>query len=133
MMNYDEPPKDENFSTHQHTSQLYDRGWDTYEDAEKNNNDYEFAPSRSSNPNPSIMDISPDTSFSALDSPSIFANRHAPLPSQVSLDNSPNDSTRMRQEISLISSTHKNLTDQLGSVLKKLDSFSSPSEPSPSK
>ncbi|CAB4417321.1 unnamed protein product [Rhizophagus irregularis] len=79
------------------------------------------------------MDVSPDASFSALDPNSILASRHALLPTCVDLGSSPNDSERLRKEISLISSTHKTLTDQLGSILVKLDSFSSSDSPSPSK
>lgn len=78
------------------------------------------------------MDTSPDASFFTLDPKSILSIRHAPLPS-VGLGASPNNPTRLRQEITMVSNIHQNLSNQLGSILNKLESFSSPTLPSLSK
>lgn len=131
MMNYEDPPNNNFDSSYQPNFHTHDRSWDD------NLNEYDtfnkYSSSRHFNSNPSLMDVSPDASFSALDPNSILSQRHAPLPTRVDLGASPNDSLQLRQEISLVSSTHKSLTNQLGSILEKLDSFSSPNSPSPSK
>ncbi|PKY59069.1 hypothetical protein RhiirA4_481521 [Rhizophagus irregularis] len=75
MMNYDALPDNENYSSYQHTFQLYDHGWDNCNDEQANND--EFSPREHTNSNPSIMDVSPDASFSTLDPNSILASRHA--------------------------------------------------------
>ncbi|CAB4407294.1 unnamed protein product [Rhizophagus irregularis] len=107
MMNYNNP-HDNDSSYPPPQSHLYDKGWDNY----NHEDDINITMPEQAGFNPSIMDVSPDASFFALDPKGVLSSRHAPLPT-VSFDTSPNDPTRLRQEISLVSSTHKNLSNQL--------------------
>ncbi|PKY59945.1 hypothetical protein RhiirA4_483113 [Rhizophagus irregularis] len=96
----------------------------------------------SSNPGPtlpsssrnisSIPPDSPDASFSTFDPKSVLSRRHAHLPVRMDLGNS-SDGTHIRQEILSVSTTHKEITNQLGSILVKLDSLSSSDSPALSK
>ncbi|PKY59073.1 hypothetical protein RhiirA4_430161 [Rhizophagus irregularis] len=129
MMNYgNSSDHNEEFSS----SSEYDQqncGWDD----QNCDTNYGSSLSHHHNSIPSLMDMSPDASFSALDKASVLAQRHAPLPAHMNLGGSLNDSLALRQEISMVSSTHKNLTSQLDSILEKLDSFSFPNNTSLSK
>ncbi|GBC13872.2 hypothetical protein GLOIN_2v1770668 [Rhizophagus irregularis DAOM 181602=DAOM 197198] len=78
MMNYDNPgdsdlyPPRDGYENHTHS---YDNGWD---DAPTQDTNSGFnLPSHTS---PSLMDTSPDASFSALDPNSVLSRRHVPLP-----------------------------------------------------
>ncbi|EXX64305.1 hypothetical protein RirG_144020 [Rhizophagus irregularis DAOM 197198w] len=78
------------------------------------------------------MDVSPDASFSALDPSSILSKRHVPLPVSRPTNITPDANTsRLQSEIFNVTTTQKNLSAQLGSIIEKLDSFS-PLKPSPS-
>ncbi|EXX62864.1 hypothetical protein RirG_157790 [Rhizophagus irregularis DAOM 197198w] len=78
------------------------------------------------------MDVSPDASFSALDPSSILSRRHVPLPvSRPTITTPDANASRLQSEIFNVTTTQKNLSAQLGSIMEKLDSFS-PSKPSPS-
>ncbi|PKC55781.1 hypothetical protein RhiirA1_475030 [Rhizophagus irregularis] len=103
MMNYDDPP--DNTSSHAPNFYSNDASWDYQQDLNNNNNNNII-----SSPSPvhadsnfSIMDTSPNASFSTLNPNSILASRHAPLPNRVNLDSSSNDSARLRHEISSVS------------------------------
>ncbi|PKY56865.1 hypothetical protein RhiirA4_477467 [Rhizophagus irregularis] len=129
-MNYDDPSPHNNESSYQPESYSHqDCGWDN--ESYPNENDNSFSPIQQGS-NPSIMDESPDASFSALDPKSVLSRRHAHLPIRMDLSNSPNDA-HLRQEIISVSTTHKEITNQLGSILNKLDSLSSSDSPSSSK
>ncbi|CAB4440207.1 unnamed protein product [Rhizophagus irregularis] len=127
MMNYDDPSPHRDESTYQpepYTQQSC--GWDNepYQDG----NDNSFSPIQQG-VSPSLMDESPDASFSTLDPRSVLSRRHVKLPERPNYANPPND-THIRQEILSVSTTHKEITNQLGQVLAKLDSFSSSGTPS---
>ncbi|CAB4409635.1 unnamed protein product [Rhizophagus irregularis] len=129
MMNYDDSSPHNAESSYQPESYTHQGcGWDDEPYHNENNNS--FSPIQQGS-NPSIMDESPDASFSALDPKSVLARRHAHLPVRMDLGNSPNDA-QLRQEILSVSTTHKEITNQLGSILNKLDSLSSSDSPSPS-
>ncbi|PKY58941.1 hypothetical protein RhiirA4_481277, partial [Rhizophagus irregularis] len=122
-MNFDEPPYDNEEPAYQPNSY-------TQQGCEWNNKPYDGKQDNSFSPghndsNPSLMDSSPDASFSALNPSYILSRRHAPLPVQMDIGYSPNDSA-LHHEVLSISNTHKNLSQQLGSIMEKLDSFSSP-------
>ncbi|PKY54937.1 hypothetical protein RhiirA4_427137 [Rhizophagus irregularis] len=114
MMNYDDSSPHQEDSSYQpdsHTQQ--DCGWDN--EPYHNGNDNSFSLIQQGS-NPSLMDKSPDVSFSTLDLKSALSQRHVPLPVRVNYGNPPND-THLRQEILSIFSTHKDITNQLGSTL----------------
>ncbi|PKC09404.1 hypothetical protein RhiirA5_415722 [Rhizophagus irregularis] len=118
MMNYDDPPEDT--PSYAPNSYPNDAGWDYQTDPDNNNNinnTSSFSPVHADS-NFSIMDTSPDAFFSSLNSNSILSSRHAPLPNRVNLGGSSNDSSRLRQEISSVSNTQQNLSNQLGSILE---------------
>ncbi|PKY60509.1 hypothetical protein RhiirA4_484301, partial [Rhizophagus irregularis] len=130
MMNYDDPSPHHDESSYQpepYTQQGC--GWDN--EPYHNKNDNSFSPIQQGS-SPSLMDESPDASFSTLDPRSVLSRRHVKLPERPNYANPPND-THIRQEILSVSTTHKEITNQLGQVLAKLDSFSSSDSPSPSK
>ncbi|GBC21402.2 hypothetical protein GLOIN_2v1770668 [Rhizophagus irregularis DAOM 181602=DAOM 197198] len=130
MMNYDNnnpgdsdlyPPHDDQV-THS-----YDNGWDDAS-AHDTNSGFNLPPHTSH----SLMDTSPDASFSALDPNSVLSRRHVPLPNSRPTIIAPDaNASRLQLEISNVTNTQKNLFAQLGSIMDKLDSFS-PSKPSPS-
>ncbi|EXX63551.1 hypothetical protein GLOIN_2v1770668 [Rhizophagus irregularis DAOM 181602=DAOM 197198] len=130
MMNYDNPgdsdlypPRDD----HENQNHSYDNGWDDAP-TQDTNSGFNLPPHTS----PSLMDTSPDASFSALDPNSILSRRHVPLPNSRPTIITPDANTsRLQLEISNVTNTQKNLSAQLGSIMEKLDSFS-PSKPSPS-
>ncbi|EXX62750.1 hypothetical protein RirG_158830 [Rhizophagus irregularis DAOM 197198w] len=129
MMNYDGPP--DNTSSQAPDLYLYDAGWDHQPDLDNDKN-YKNNSSLSPahiDPNFSIMDTSPDVFFSTLNPNSILTSRHTPLSNHVNLGGSSNDSSKLRQEISSVFSTQQNLSIQLGSILEKLESFSSLTPP----
>jgi hypothetical protein len=132
MMNYD----DGDYSHHhddtpgQPETYPQDWGWDNQQQQQEQAN-LETSTHSHSISNPSIMDVSPNTSFSALKPPSVITRRHVPLPPRMSLINSSNDAN-LRQEIISVSSTHKHISNQLDSIMNKLDSFSSLAPPSSS-
>ncbi|PKK57571.1 hypothetical protein RhiirC2_797787 [Rhizophagus irregularis] len=115
------PPHDDQ-ETHS-----YDNGWDDIS-AHDTNSGFNFPPHTS----PSLMDTSPDASFSALDPNSVLSRRHVPLPNSRPTIIAPDaNASRLQLEISNVTNTQKNLSAQLGSIMNKLDSFF-PSKPSPS-
>ncbi|PKK65571.1 hypothetical protein RhiirC2_785958 [Rhizophagus irregularis] len=120
MMNYDD---------HAPNSYSNDAGWDNcYQDFNDNNSF--FSPVQAD----SIPSIMPDASFSAFNPNSILSSsRHAFLPNRIDFGIFLNDPSRLCQEISFVSNTHKNLSNQLDFILKKLDFFSFPNPPFPSK
>ncbi|EXX70230.1 hypothetical protein RirG_089350 [Rhizophagus irregularis DAOM 197198w] len=130
MMNYDNPgdsdlyPPRDDYERHNHS---YDNGWDDAP-TQDTNSGFNFPPHTSS----SLMDVSPDASFSALDPNSILSRRHVPLPVSRPTTIAPDANTsRLQSEIFNVTNTQKNLSAQLGSIMDKLDSFS-PSKLSPS-
>ncbi|CAB4413295.1 unnamed protein product [Rhizophagus irregularis] len=131
MMNFNDPspPRDESsYQPEPYTQQ--DCGWDN--EPYQNGNINSFSPMPiQQGASPSLMDESPDASFSALDPRSVLLRRHAKLPERPNYANPPND-MHIRQEILSVSTTHKEITNQLGQVLAKLDSFSAPDTPSSS-
>ncbi|PKY62466.1 hypothetical protein RhiirA4_488968, partial [Rhizophagus irregularis] len=130
MMNYDDPSPHNNESSYQpepYTQQGC--GWD--DEPYHNENDNSFSPIQQGS-TPSLMDESPDASFSTLDPKSVLSRRHVQLPTRPNYANPSND-TLIRQEILSVSATHKAITNQLGQVLDKLDSLSSSDSPSSSK
>ncbi|GBC17204.2 hypothetical protein GLOIN_2v1770668 [Rhizophagus irregularis DAOM 181602=DAOM 197198] len=128
MMSYDNPGDSDLYPPHDDNDNLsYGNGWDDERNQEMSSRS-KLPPYTSS----SLMNTSPDASFSTLDPSPVLSNRHVPLP-----DTRPNiiapDATasRLQLEISNVTSVHKNLSAQLGSIMEKLDSFSPPN-PSPS-
>ncbi|GBC37904.1 hypothetical protein GLOIN_2v1785090 [Rhizophagus irregularis DAOM 181602=DAOM 197198] len=130
MMNYDNPgdsdlypPRDD----HENQNYSYDNGgWDDAPTHDTNSG-FNLPPHTSS----SLMDVSPDASFLALDPSSILSKRH-PLPVSRLTNITPDANTsRLQSEIFNVTTTQKNLSAQLGSIMEKLDSFS-PSKHSPS-
>ncbi|EXX58265.1 hypothetical protein RirG_199670 [Rhizophagus irregularis DAOM 197198w] len=130
MMNYDSgnpgdsdlyPPHDDQ-ETHS-----YNNGWDDAP-TQDTNSGFNLLPHTA----PSLIDTSPDASFSTLDPNSVLSRRHVPLlnsrPTIIAPDA---NAFRLQLEISNVTNTQKNLSAQLGSIMNKLDSFS-PSKPSPS-
>ncbi|GET59532.1 hypothetical protein RIR_jg1385.t3 [Rhizophagus irregularis DAOM 181602=DAOM 197198] len=124
MMNYDSgnpdnsdlyPPRDDQ-ETH-----FYNNGWD---DAPTQNTNSGFnLPPHTSH---SLMNTSPDASFSALDPNSVLSRRHVPLPNSRFPIIAPDaNASRLQMEISNVTNTHRNLSAQL--VL--LGSFPSNSRP----
>ncbi|PKB96220.1 hypothetical protein RhiirA5_435218 [Rhizophagus irregularis] len=111
MMNYDGPRDDS--PSYVPNSYSNDAGWDYHQDIDDNNNNNSSFSSTLANPNFSIMDTSPDASFFTLNPNSIFSSRHAPLPNRVNLGGSPNDSSRLCQEISSVSHTQQNLSNHM--------------------
>ncbi|PKY35098.1 hypothetical protein RhiirB3_455471, partial [Rhizophagus irregularis] len=130
MMNYDAPGDSELHlpqNDHEHYNHPYDNGWDDAP-TQDTNSGFNLPPHTSS----SLMDVSPDASFSALDPSSVLSKRHVPLPVSRPINITPDANTsRLQSEIFNVTNTQKNLSAQLGSIMDKLDSFS-PSKPSPS-
>ncbi|PKB95503.1 hypothetical protein RhiirA5_436586 [Rhizophagus irregularis] len=130
MMNYDSgnpgnsdlyPPHDDQ-ETHS-----YNNGWDDAP-TQDTNSGFNLLPHTA----PSLIDTSPDASFSTLDPNSVLSRRHVPLPNSRPTIIAPDaNAFRLQLEISNVTNTQKNLSAQLGSIMDKLDSFS-PSKPSPS-
>ncbi|GBC19650.1 hypothetical protein GLOIN_2v1785090 [Rhizophagus irregularis DAOM 181602=DAOM 197198] len=130
MMNYDNPndsdlypPRDD----HENQNHSYDiNGWDDAP-TQDTNSEFNLPPHTS----PSLMDTSPDASFSVLNPNSVLSRRHVPLPNSRPTIIAPDANTsRLQSEIFNVTNTQKNLSAQLGSIMEKLDSFS-PSKPSP--
>ncbi|PKY63278.1 hypothetical protein RhiirA4_491650 [Rhizophagus irregularis] len=129
-MNYEDPSPHNNESSYQPESYSYQNcGWNNEPYHDKSDNS--FSPIQQGS-NPSLMDESPDASFSALDPRSVLSRRHVKLPDRPNYADPPNDA-HLCQEIISVSTTHKEITNQLGSILNKLDSLSSSDLPSPSK
>ncbi|GBC19207.1 hypothetical protein GLOIN_2v1785090 [Rhizophagus irregularis DAOM 181602=DAOM 197198] len=131
MMNYDNPGDSDLYpprEDHENQNYSYDNGgWDDAPTHDTNSG-FNLPPHTSS----SLMDVSPDASFSALDPSSILSKRHVPLPVSRPTNITPDANTsRLQSEIFNVTTTQKNLSAQLGSIMEKLDSFS-PSKPSPS-
>ncbi|GET60066.1 hypothetical protein GLOIN_2v1785090 [Rhizophagus irregularis DAOM 181602=DAOM 197198] len=113
MMNYDNPgdsdlylPRDD----HENQNHSYNNGWDDAP-TQDTNSGFNLPPHTS----PSLMDTSPDASFSALDPNSVLSRRHVPLPNSRPTIISPNTNTsRLQLEISNVTNTQKNLSAQLG-------------------
>ncbi|GET59513.1 hypothetical protein GLOIN_2v1785090 [Rhizophagus irregularis DAOM 181602=DAOM 197198] len=130
MMNYDAPDDSQLYSPpndHDQYNHSYNNGWDDAPTHDMNSG-FNLPPHTSS----SLMDVSPDASFSALDPSSILSKRHVPLPVSRPTNITPDVNTfRLQSEIFNVTTTQKNLSAQLGSIMEKLDSFS-PSKPSPS-
>ncbi|PKC02670.1 hypothetical protein RhiirA5_424897 [Rhizophagus irregularis] len=130
MMNYDNnnPGDSDLYPPHNdHDNHSYDNGWDDIQ-ANDTNSGFNLPPHTS----PSLMDTSPDASFSTLDPNSVLSRRHVPLPNSRPTIIAPDaNSSRLQSEIFNVTNTQKNLSAQLGSIMEKLDSFS-PSKPSPS-
>ncbi|EXX67660.1 hypothetical protein RirG_112450 [Rhizophagus irregularis DAOM 197198w] len=128
VMNYDNPgdsdlypPRDD------HETHSFGNGWDDAS-AHDTNSGFNLPPHTS----PSLMDTSPDASFSALDPNSVLSRRHVPLPNSRPIIVAPDVTAfRLQSEIFNVTNTQKNLSAQLGLIMEKLDSFS-PSNPSPS-
>ncbi|PKY35875.1 hypothetical protein RhiirB3_396463, partial [Rhizophagus irregularis] len=112
-MNYDNPgdsdlypPRDD----HERHNHSYDNGWDDAP-TQDTNSGFNFPPYTSS----SLMDVSPDASFSALDPNSILSRRHVPLPVSRPTTIAPDANTsRLQSEIFNVTNTQKNLSAQLG-------------------
>ncbi|PKB96087.1 hypothetical protein RhiirA5_404518, partial [Rhizophagus irregularis] len=112
MMNYDNPgdsdlypPRDD----HERHNHSYDNGWDDAP-TQDTNSGFNFPPYTSS----SLMDVSPDASFSALDPNSILSRRHVPLPVSRPTTIAPDANTsRLQSEIFNVTNTQKNLSAQL--------------------
>ncbi|PKB91743.1 hypothetical protein RhiirA5_447736, partial [Rhizophagus irregularis] len=111
MMNYDNnnpgdsdlyPPHD-NQETHS-----YDNGWDDAS-VHDTNSGFNLPPHTS----PSLMDTSPDASFSALDPNSVLSRRHVPLPNSRSTIAPDANASRLQSEIFNVTNTQKNLSAQL--------------------
>ncbi|EXX53182.1 hypothetical protein GLOIN_2v1785090 [Rhizophagus irregularis DAOM 181602=DAOM 197198] len=130
MINYDAPGDSELHSPQndrENYNHSYDNGWDDAP-TQDTNSGFNLPPHTSS----SLMDVSPDASFSALDPNSVLSQRHVPLPVSRHTNITPDANTsRLQSEIFNVTTTQKNLSAQLGSIMEKLDSFS-PSKPSPS-
>ncbi|PKB98078.1 hypothetical protein RhiirA5_506348 [Rhizophagus irregularis] len=111
MMNYDNPgdsdlypPRDDN------ENHSYGNNWDDepIQDTNSRSNLPPYTPS-------SLMDTSPDASFSTLDPCSVLSSRHVPLPNSRPNIITPNVSaSRLLLEISNVTSVQKNLSAQLG-------------------
>ncbi|PKC50897.1 hypothetical protein RhiirA1_485072 [Rhizophagus irregularis] len=130
MRNYDASGDSELHSPqddHENYTHSYDNGWDDAP-TQDTNSGFNLPPYTSS----SLMDTSPDASFSALDPNSVLSRRHVPLPVSRPINITPNaNASCLQSEIFSVTNTQKNLSAQLGSIMEKLDSFS-PSKPSPS-
>ncbi|GET62832.1 RNA-directed DNA polymerase from mobile element jockey-like [Rhizophagus irregularis DAOM 181602=DAOM 197198] len=98
MMNYDAPGDSELHSpqdAHEHYNHSYDNGWDDAP-TQDTNSGFNLPPHTSS----SLMDVSPDASFSALDPSSVLSKRHVPLPASRPTNIAPDASTsRLQSEI----------------------------------
>ncbi|GET56271.1 RNA-directed DNA polymerase from mobile element jockey-like [Rhizophagus irregularis DAOM 181602=DAOM 197198] len=115
MINYDSgnpgdsdlyPPHDDqeiqNFS--------YNNGWDDAP-TQDTNSGFNLSPHTSS----SLMDVSPDASFSALDPNSVLSRSHVPLPILRPTNIAPDDNTsRLQSEIYNVTNIQNNLSAQLG-------------------
>ncbi|GBC34526.2 RNA-directed DNA polymerase from mobile element jockey-like [Rhizophagus irregularis DAOM 181602=DAOM 197198] len=122
MMNYDAPDDSKLHSPpndHDHYNHSYDNGWD---DApiQDTNSGFNLPPHTSS----SLMDISPDASFSALDPSSILSNRHVPLPVSRPINITP-DANTSRLQSEIFNGFHPP-----NSALPNNNSFNNPSSPS---
>jgi peptidoglycan hydrolase CwlO-like protein len=123
MMGYDNPNNDDLYPPHNDNEySSHGNGWDddTHQETET---------STRSQPNfsRSVMDISPDASFSNLDPKSVLTSRHVPLPGPRPQHPLPDaTASRLQHEISNVTSVQQNLSVQLGSIMDKLDSFSAP-------
>ncbi|EXX61296.1 hypothetical protein RirG_172520 [Rhizophagus irregularis DAOM 197198w] len=130
MMNYDNPGDSDLYppcDDPEIQENSYNRGWDDIP-AQDTNSGFNLPPHTS----PSIMDTSPDASFSALNPNSVLSRRHVLLLNSRHNIITPDATTsRLQLEISNVTNVQKNLSTQLGSIIEKLDSFS-PSKPSPS-
>ncbi|PKC50110.1 hypothetical protein RhiirA1_487378 [Rhizophagus irregularis] len=130
MMNYDNGNLGDSDLYPPHADQethSYNNGWDDAP-TQDTNSGFNLPPHTS----PSLMDTFPDASFSVLDPNSVLSRRHVPLPVSQPPHIAPVANTsRLQSEIFNVTTTQKNLSAQLGSIMEKLDSFS-PSKPSPS-
>ncbi|GBC53524.2 RNA-directed DNA polymerase from mobile element jockey-like [Rhizophagus irregularis DAOM 181602=DAOM 197198] len=112
MMNYDAPGDSDLHSpqdAHEHYNRSYDNGWDDAP-TQDTNSGFNLPPHTSS----SLMDVSPDASFSALDPSSILSRRHVPLPASRPTNIAPDANTsRLQSEIFNVTNTQKNLSAQL--------------------
>ncbi|PKY30836.1 hypothetical protein RhiirB3_448131 [Rhizophagus irregularis] len=130
MMNYDNPGDSDLYpphDNHENQNHSYDNGWDDAP-TQDTNSEFNLPPHTF----PSLIDTSPDASFSALDSNSVLSRRHVPLPnSRPTIITSDTTASRLQLEISSVTNVQKNLSVQLGSIMEKLDFFF-PSKPSPS-
>ncbi|PKC51328.1 hypothetical protein RhiirA1_484000, partial [Rhizophagus irregularis] len=112
MMNYDAPGDSELHlpqNDHEHYNHPYDNGWDDAP-TQDTNSGFNLPPHTSS----SLMDVSPDASFSALDPSSVLSNRHVPLPVSRPINITPDANTsRLQSEIFNVTNTQKNLSAQL--------------------
>ncbi|GET59173.1 hypothetical protein GLOIN_2v1785090 [Rhizophagus irregularis DAOM 181602=DAOM 197198] len=110
MMGYDNPNNANSYSPPDDTEQYpQDVGWDN-EPSHNTSSRSNLLPYTSS----SLMDTSPDASFSALDPNSVLSNRHVPLPSSRPNTSVPDaTASRLQLEISNITNVYKNLSAQL--------------------
>ncbi|GBC12176.2 hypothetical protein GLOIN_2v1770668 [Rhizophagus irregularis DAOM 181602=DAOM 197198] len=112
MMNYDAPGDSELHSPqddHENYTHSYNNGWDDAPTQDMNSG-FNLPPNTSS----SLMDVSPDASFSALDPNSVLSRRHVPLPISRPTNVAPADTSRLQSEIFNVTNTQKNLSAQLG-------------------
>ncbi|PKC06784.1 hypothetical protein RhiirA5_419106 [Rhizophagus irregularis] len=129
MMNYDNPGDSDLYppcDDPEIQENSYNRGWDDIP-AQDTNSGFNLPPHTFS----SLMDTSPDASFSALNPNSVLSRRHVLLLNSRHNIITPDATTsRLQLEISNVTNVQKNLSTQLGSIMEKLDSFS-PSKSSP--
>ncbi|PKC50545.1 hypothetical protein RhiirA1_486042, partial [Rhizophagus irregularis] len=112
MMNYDcNNPGDSDLYPPHHDQEThsYNHGWDDTPTQDMNSG-FNLPPNTSS----SLMDVSPDASFSALDPSSILSRRHVPLPVSRPTNTTPDaNASRLQSEIFNVTTTQKNLSAQL--------------------
>ncbi|PKB93573.1 hypothetical protein RhiirA5_440911, partial [Rhizophagus irregularis] len=110
MMGYDNPNNANSYSPPDDTEQYpQDVRWDN-EPSHNTSSRSNLLPYTSS----SLMDASPDASFSALDPNSVLSNRHVPLPSFRPNTSVPDaTASRLQLVISNVTNVYKNLSAQL--------------------
>ncbi|CAB4434827.1 unnamed protein product [Rhizophagus irregularis] len=99
MMNYEGGPDTDFDPSYSPPSHIHDSGWDYHHNENNNDTNNMVSPPGHYNSAPSLMDVSPDTSFSTLDPNSVLSRRHVPLPTRMDLGKSSDDSSILRQEI----------------------------------
>ncbi|PKB94993.1 hypothetical protein RhiirA5_437603, partial [Rhizophagus irregularis] len=101
MMNYDNPGDSDLYPPHdyhENQNHSYDNGWDDAP-TQDTNSEFNLPPHTF----PSLIDTSPDASFSALDSNSVLSRRHVPLPnSRPTIITSDTTASRLQLEISSV-------------------------------
>jgi hypothetical protein len=108
MMNYDDPSPHHDESSYQPEPYTHqDCGWDNEPYHDKNDNSFLSIQQGLVH---SLIDDSPDVSFSSLDPRTILSRRHVKLPDRLNYAIPPKD-TQIRNEILSVSTTHKEITN----------------------